>query len=279
MPEYKPLEQRVEDGFFAGIGNSFSGFYKGYIAPVGHFVSDVARAGTKPVLYAGIALVLVAGCARGGEIGNNPGAPSAVEAPVGETPKVEDKRTKEELINSLFSHYREQYGKYYEQMSRDNLAALVSDKDTGYYIVQFNDKLKKEWWQEIEALGGEGIGLAYGGNALGVKIDPSKKNQIEALPYVRWVGIYQPIYRLSPIVLQQLSEATDSTKVKVEVHVFENFNEIKDNMQRLGIDIVDKTSSSLIINTTKSKLMAILLNPSIKYVEEYTEYKGERNLK
>ena len=92
---------------------------------------------------------------------------------------------------------------------------LTMEEDTGYYIIQFKEPTKKEWIQEIERMGGHN----YGGipqNAALIRMDPSKKKEIEALPYVRWFGVFQPAYKLSiPLIGTYSSGGLNNPKENV----------------------------------------------------------------
>ena len=243
---------------------------------------------SRGLLYAGAAtavilgLVYVVGCEReDGEVINPSTRPAGIEAPAeigvgAQEPKKEDKRTKEELLDSLFSYFRERYGQYYEQMSRDDLAALVSEEDTGYYVVKFREPTKKEWIQEIERMGGHN----YGGipqNAALIRMDPSKKKEIEALPYVRWFGVFQPAYKLSiPLIGTYSSGGLNNPKENVNLRVFVfddiNLDNAKSTIEEFGGN-VRKTYDYLTVTISETKVKDIATIPNVQWIEEVPVYK------
>lgn len=68
--------------------------------------------------------------------------------------------------------------------------------ETGYYIVQFNGPVQQAWKQELEARGA--TLLDYLPNyAFVVRMKADAENDVRSLSAVRWVGTYQPAYKLS----------------------------------------------------------------------------------
>ncbi len=73
----------------------------------------------------------------------------------------------------------------------------------GYYIVQFNNAVDQQWTAEIEALGGL-IGGYVPYNAFIVKMSQEVKSEVKDLPFVQYVGIYQPAYKMTSQMSGQL---------------------------------------------------------------------------
>jgi len=73
----------------------------------------------------------------------------------------------------------------------------------GYYIVQFNNAVDQQWTAEIEALGGE-VGGYVPYNAFTVKMSQDVKSEIQNLPFVQYVGVYQPAFKMAPHLRDQL---------------------------------------------------------------------------
>ena len=65
------------------------------------------------------------------------------------------------------------------------------------YIVQFSGPVMPEWKQAITTSGGQ-LGDYIPDYAFLVHLDGTAKAIVGALPFVRWVGPYQPAYKLSP---------------------------------------------------------------------------------
>jgi len=78
-------------------------------------------------------------------------------------------------------------------------AAYAGD-GMGYYLVQFEGPILSEW---KEILDKEGVALHdyVPDFAFIVKMDQATANRVQSLKMVRWVGLYQPAYRLSNTLL------------------------------------------------------------------------------
>lgn len=79
-------------------------------------------------------------------------------------------------------------------------AALTADTDNELYIVQFETQSLDAYRQAIEDAGGQ-LAKYLANYAYIVRLDGNAKQQIESLPFVRWVGAYHPYYRLDQDVL------------------------------------------------------------------------------
>ena len=67
----------------------------------------------------------------------------------------------------------------------------------GAYIVQFNGPIQEAWTDQVRALGGRVMDYLPDFAYL-VWMDGATREQVAALDTVRWVGLYQPAYKLSP---------------------------------------------------------------------------------
>jgi hypothetical protein len=74
------------------------------------------------------------------------------------------------------------------------LAASGPPGTVGVYIVQLRTTSLEAWRVRLEALGAEVLGyLPYSAHL--VRMDPQTATRVEAEPFVRWVGIYEPSWR------------------------------------------------------------------------------------
>ncbi|MFB3882651.1 MAG: S8 family serine peptidase, partial [Armatimonadota bacterium] len=97
------------------------------------------------------------------------------------------------------------------------LAAPAGPQNQDYYIVQFNGTVLPEWRAAVEAVGG----VLYGyvpDHAYLVKLSKADVHRVRRLPEVRWVGLYEPGYRVSPGLFGWL---TSGEEVEVLVAAFE----------------------------------------------------------
>ena len=75
----------------------------------------------------------------------------------------------------------------------------VEIEQAGTYLLQFSGPVLDEWKAAVEAAGGQ-IGPYIPDYAFLVYLDVAAKAAVSNLPFVRWVGPYQPAYKLAPWV-------------------------------------------------------------------------------
>lgn len=80
------------------------------------------------------------------------------------------------------------------------LRAEEDDSGAGFYIVQFGGPIQEGWVQRVQSLGV--AVLDYLPNyAFVVEASRALTDYVRELPYVRWVGVYNPAYKLSPALI------------------------------------------------------------------------------
>jgi serine protease AprX len=82
-------------------------------------------------------------------------------------------------------------------------AELAAPADSRLYIVQFHTQSLSVYRQQITALGGT-ILRYLPQQAHLVEMDAPTLDAVAALPFVRWVGPYQPAFKLEPVVRDRL---------------------------------------------------------------------------
>lgn len=79
-------------------------------------------------------------------------------------------------------------------------AADVESGGPNYWIVQLIGPIKEGWSEEISKLGGT-LGNYIPENAFLVKMDSKTKDKVEKLPFVNWITLYEPAYKISPLFM------------------------------------------------------------------------------
>ncbi len=77
------------------------------------------------------------------------------------------------------------------------LRGQIGPAEEDYYVIQFEGSVLPEWRESLEQLGAELLGY-MADHAYVVKMSRSLASDIRHLPQVRWVGWYEPGYRVSP---------------------------------------------------------------------------------
>lgn len=84
----------------------------------------------------------------------------------------------------------------------DHLVERAED-DPGVYLVQFHGPIRENWKAEATTAGAELFDYIPD-YAFVARMDADTARRVAALPTVRWVGPYQPAYRISPSLQQRL---------------------------------------------------------------------------
>ena len=95
-------------------------------------------------------------------------------------------------------------------------AAEVDPTEENYWIVQFVGPVKSEWGKAVSELGSN-IGDYVPDNAFLVRMTPKVKDRVSELDFVRWVGPYQPAYKVSPMLMGIRGKTSPATLRNAEI--------------------------------------------------------------
>jgi hypothetical protein len=84
--------------------------------------------------------------------------------------------------------------------------SLASGDSENLYIVQFETQVLQEYREAIRIMGGRVLAFMANHSQI-VRMSPGVRNQVAALPFVRWTGPYHPAYRLEEYLLQNRANA------------------------------------------------------------------------
>ncbi|MFO7638129.1 MAG: S8 family serine peptidase [bacterium] len=79
----------------------------------------------------------------------------------------------------------------------DELRVTVTDGEAQYWIVQLEGPFNRQWFRQLERLGLEPFGYLPHYAVL-CWMTPAEREQVAALPFVTWTGLFQPAYKLEP---------------------------------------------------------------------------------
>jgi len=78
----------------------------------------------------------------------------------------------------------------------------------GYYLLQFQGPVRPEWKEAVTQAGAR-LYDYIPDFAFIARLDAAAHTQVRALPFVRWLGVYQPAYRLAPGLLATATQEFD----------------------------------------------------------------------
>jgi hypothetical protein len=137
-----------------------------------------------------------------------------------------------------------------------------------YYIVHFDGLIQGEWKKNLEDLKVIIIGYIPD-NAYLVKMNGEVRKKIEHLPFVRWIGPYQPGYKLESGLLE------NSGEIELNVKVFrdskENILEVRNNLKALGGVITYDGNDNYVIRVKidATRIKDIAFIPEVEWIGEY----------
>jgi hypothetical protein len=143
-----------------------------------------------------------------------------------------------------------------------------------YYIVQFKGPVEQAWVQQLEQLGAELLGYIPDHAHL-ARIQPADLEKVRRMYAVRWLGPYQPGYKLAPALASQarLADAQASVDVYVAGFPGESLATLRAFLTGLGASIEDAAESEIgatfRIQVAFSALAQIAQHPAISWVEPY----------
>lgn len=110
----------------------------------------------------------------------------------------------------------------------------------GYYLVQFAGPIQEAWKRDLSDRGVKF--LWYLPNyAFVVRMDPSLENQARMHPAVRWVGLYQPAYKISG--QPEMKAREGRLEAVILVHYDEDINGVLEGLKALGAEVLESTVS------------------------------------
>ncbi|MBM3322004.1 hypothetical protein FJY69_00755, partial [candidate division WOR-3 bacterium] len=139
-----------------------------------------------------------------------------------------------------------------------------------YYIVQFNGPIRQQWSRELSRLGVRPFGYLPSYAVL-AKLDPAQRVAVQALPMVRWVGLFQPAYKVQDVLLG----ASGTVKLVIVVTPGEEHRPILDVLADCGAPYADVAESdfctSITVTVPASAIAAIAQLQEVVWVQLWTE--------
>lgn len=116
--------------------------------------------------------------------------------------------------------------------------------EAGYYLLQFHGPIQTTWKDAVTAAGAQ-IYDYIPDFAFIVKMDAAARAAVEGLETVRWVGLFQPGYRIAPALLNGAAstESGETTAVTVVAFPGEDLTILAGQLQDLGGTVIDTSQS------------------------------------
>lgn len=155
-------------------------------------------------------------------------------------------------------------------------ALLAAHADNRLFIVQFWTPPLEVFRGRIRALGGR-VHVYLPQHAHLVEMDAATKEQVKALPYVRWVGPFHPAYRFEPSLwntLDRFSEASPPQRYNIMVleRGLRQQDIVADRIATLGgtVEALSPHGFRLQATLTPRQLLDVVRMDEVLYVDRWS---------
>jgi hypothetical protein len=148
----------------------------------------------------------------------------------------------------------------------------------GYYLLQFRGPVLQEWKDAVINAGGQFFDYIPDFTFI-VKMDKQTKVLVESMEPVRWVGIYQPAYRISPDLMRVLTKGGEERQIDIIITVFrgEPLLNLMEKIEANGGSILNvskgKWKTKLKVRVEPQYLNGIARMTGVKWIEKAPEFK------
>lgn len=151
----------------------------------------------------------------------------------------------------------------------------ANDK-TAVYIVQFETQPLNEYREEIRRLGGKDFQYLSNHSHL-VMMDSNTRQAVESLPFVRWVGRYEPAYKIEDGLREKLSADVNAMEpARYNIMVLARGEEMQKSVsaqiQRLGgkVNNIIKEGFRMEATLTGSQLLSIADANEVLFIDVWS---------
>jgi hypothetical protein len=161
---------------------------------------------------------------------------------------------------------------------------LASDSGNELYIVQFKTQPLQEYRDALEALG---VTLYdyFTQHCMIVRIHPGTVAQVRDLPFVRWLGTFEPAYRLEQPMRERLLAGNLGTR-RYNIQVFERggkqHHEVASLIELFGgkVDQIVPEGFLVVATLNEFQLLRLVRLNQVHFVDEWSElYPDMDNMK
>jgi hypothetical protein len=145
----------------------------------------------------------------------------------------------------------------------------------GYYILQFKGPVLQQWKNKLVAAGV--VIFDYIPQfAFLVKMGQQALTSVKAMDSVRWVGIYQPGYRIAPDLMSELEEEENqSIDLLVSIFKGEDISILRSRLESMGGENIEvapgEEKIKLVISSNRIDAIACL--SGVRYIEKVPDFK------
>jgi hypothetical protein len=146
---------------------------------------------------------------------------------------------------------------------------LTYQQDNGYHLVQCKGPIQPDWLGILKNAGATILGYVPEYTYL-VHMEGKSKPEVSSLPFVRWVGLYHPAYKIQEGLLDMVGD------VELNVVVFrdkeQNLQSVREKLADLGgiITFNGDGDYTIRVNVDVSKIRNVAFISEVEWIDLYT---------
>jgi len=137
-----------------------------------------------------------------------------------------------------------------------------AEGESGPYIVQFQGPVQAAWKDALREAGVQ-IDSYLPDYAFIVRMDEETRVHLQSLSFVRWVGMYQPAYKVSPNVA-----ANTTGLYRVHAASWADLDAVRSSLVALDTGVGDR-GSALVIHARPDQIAQIAQLPDVLWIEAF----------
>lgn len=160
------------------------------------------------------------------------------------------------------------------------LDSTQSSSGVKLYLVQCLTRALPGYQKAIAAAGGEICG-SLPHNTLIVAMRGDVSRSVQAMNFVRWVGIYPTSFKLEPEALENVSRTTSASKTRYSIWLAKKTKkkEVAAYITSIGGEMVFKGKSRRMeANLDSSQLQLTAAHSGVLYIDRWTPYEDDMNI-
>lgn len=159
---------------------------------------------------------------------------------------------------------------------------LSAGDDTHLYLVQFFTQPLEEFQKTITGFGGV-VRHYVAQYAYLVEMNDSVRTMVATLPYVRWIGLYHPAYRLEEFMLENLENAGQCYPLQhynIQVLSVEQKSIVADRIKEMGGLVNKGDAGKLLVEATLTpeELFQVIRWDEVLFVDRWSTYQSDMDI-
>ncbi len=175
-----------------------------------------------------------------------------------------------------------------------NAAERPTDKKSGYWLIQMVGPVKPEWGDGLASLGVT-LGEYVPENAFLARMTVDVAEKVRGLPFVNWVGLYEPAYKVSPLLMGRKKKAKGDElatlairedsyasipegNLTVLVHAPPDRQKVAKAIEKAGGSIVASEGDTIVASLDLAAASGIARMAEVKWIEPHGVLKLSNNV-